>query len=99
MSAINNVTATQPSIYTTTGKSSAPQTVASSQPQPTTNDSSATISQAAKDLAAQENKVTPYSDDPRAAAAFMQNMAEKFAGLNQGRAQYASDPSNPLYAT
>lgn len=57
-----------------------------------------TISQAARDLAAQENKITPYSDDPRAAASYMQQMAEKFAGLNWQRATYANDPSNPLYA-
>lgn len=56
-----------------------------------------TISQAARDLAAQENKVTPYSDDPQAAEKFTQNMAERFAGRNQQRAMYANDPSNPLY--
>lgn len=48
MSAINFITATQPSILAATGKSIAPQT-ATSQPQPAANASSATISQAARD--------------------------------------------------
>lgn len=66
--------------------------------QSATTADSATISQAARDLAAKENKITPYSDDPRAAASYMQQMAEKFAGTNKTRATYAKDPSNPLYA-
>jgi hypothetical protein len=97
MSAINIITAMRSSIIATTGKTNASQTVAA-QPEPSANDSSATISQAAKDLVAKENKITPYSDDTRASAAFMQNMAEKFAGNNKTRAMYANDPSNPLYA-
>ncbi|HZW25355.1 MAG TPA: hypothetical protein VFF26_07720 [Gallionella sp.] len=97
MSAINFITATPPSNSVTAQKFSASQTV-SAQPEAATNDSSATISQAAKDLVAKENKIVPYADDPRAAAKFMQHMAEGFAGRNQFRAQYASDPNNPLYA-
>lgn len=97
MSIISSITATQPSISVATGKSSAPQ-AAADQPESTANDSRITISQAAKDLVAKENKITPYSDDPKAAANYMQQMAEKFAGLNKARATYASDPSNPLYA-
>lgn len=98
MSIISSITATQPSISVATGKSSAPQTVATAQPEPAANDRSITISQTAKDLVAKENKIVPYSDDPRAAASYMQQMAEKFASKNQDRAMYANDPSNPLYA-
>ncbi|MDP2779961.1 hypothetical protein [Devosia sp.] len=97
MSTVNIITAMRSSILATAGKSAASQTVAA-QPEPAANDSSATISQAAKDLVAKENKIVPYSDDPRAAARFMQHMAEGFAGKNQARAQYASDPNNSLYA-
>lgn len=97
MSIISSITATQPSI-SVAKKSGAPQVAAADQPEPTANDSNITISQAAKDLVAKENKITPYSDDPKAAANYMQQMAEKFAGLNKARATYASDPSNPLYA-
>lgn len=98
MSTVNFITAMQSSILATSGKSAASQTVATAQPEPATNDSSATISQAAKDLVAKENKIVPYSDDPQAAARFMQNIAESFAGRNRTREQYANDPSNPLYA-
>lgn len=97
MSAVNIISAMRSSILATTGKTTAAQTVAA-QSTPTANGSSATISQAAKDLVAKENRVIPYPDDPRAAANFMQNMSERFAGRNQFRATYASDPSNPLYA-
>ena len=97
MSTINIIAAMQSSILAATGKSSAPK-IATAQAEPAANDSSATISQAAKDLVAKENKIVPYSDDPRAAAKYMQHMAEGFAGKNQARAQYASDPNNPLYA-
>ncbi|MFA6921623.1 MAG: hypothetical protein WC216_07235 [Gallionella sp.] len=96
MSAINSIAATQPSIPVTSSKSTVQQTAA--QPQPVSNADSTTISQAARDLVAKENKITPYSDDPRAAANYMQGMAEKFAGANKTRAAYANDPSNPLYA-
>ena len=97
MSTVNIIAAMQSSILAATGKSSTPK-IATAQTEPAANDSSATISQAAKDLVAKENKIVPYSDDPRAAARFMQHMAEGFAGKNQARAQYASDPNNPLYA-
>ena len=97
MPAISIITAMRSSIIATTGKTNASHTVAV-QPEPSTNASSATISQATKDLVAKENKITPYSDDTRASAAFMQNMAENFAGNNKTRAMYANDPSNPLYA-
>lgn len=86
MSAIDFITATPPSNSVTARKFSASQTAATAQPESATNDSSATISQAAKDLVAKENKIVPYSDDPRAAAKFMQHMAEGFAGKNQARA-------------
>jgi hypothetical protein len=98
MSSIASIPAAQPEVVTSSGKYTAQQT-ADTQPQPAaTASSSATISQAAHDAAAQDNKITPYSDDPRAAASYLQMMAEKFAGSNQIRATYASDPSNPLYA-
>jgi hypothetical protein len=96
MSTVNFIAATQSSILATTGKSSAPQAVKQTQPEAAA--SSATISQAAKDLVAKENKIVPYSDDPQAAARFMQNIAESFSGRNWTRERYANDPSNPLYA-
>lgn len=98
MSTVNFIAATPPSNSVTARKFTASQTVVAAQPEPAANDSSATISQAAKDLVAKENRVIPYPDDPRAAAKYMQHMAEGFAGQNQVRAQYASDPNNPLYA-
>lgn len=55
MSAINIITAMRSSIPATTGKTTASQTV-TAQPEPAANDSSATISQAAKDLVAKENR-------------------------------------------
>lgn len=51
MSAINFIAATQPSILAATGKSISPQ-IATNQPQPAANASSATISQAARDALA-----------------------------------------------
>jgi len=97
MSIINSITATQSSILAATGKSSAPK-IATAQAEPAANADSASISQAAKDLVAKENKIVPYSDDPQAAARFMQNMSESLAGRNWTRERYANDPSNPLYA-
>lgn len=97
MSTVNIITAMRSSILATTGKTTTSQTV-TAQPEPVANNSSATISQAAKDLVAKENKIIPYSDDPQAAARFMQNMSESFAGRNWTRERYANDPSNPLYA-
>lgn len=102
MSTVNIITAMRSSILATTGKTTASQIIAA-QPEPAANDSSATISQAAKDLVAKdlvakENRVIPYSDDPQAAARFMQNMSESLAGRNWTRERYANDPSNPLYA-
>lgn len=69
MSSVSFITATQPSlsVTVTAGKSTAQQT-ATTQPEPAVNASSATISQAARNLAAQENKNTSlYSDAPHAA--------------------------------
>lgn len=98
MSFVSGITSTQLPTSASRIKNTAQQTLAAVQPAPAANPSSATISQAGKDLVAIENKIIPYPDDPRAAQAFMQNMAEKLAGNNKARAMYANDASNPVYA-
>lgn len=96
MSAINFITATQPSILATAGKSTAPQT-ATSQHQPAANTSSATISQAARDALAASvatSTAIPANSEPF----FKQAMADKFAGGNAIRAMIQNDPSDPQWA-
>lgn len=95
MSISNVVTASQLSIATVGRRPVVSQTA--EQPPSELAASSATISQAARDLAAQENRITISSNAPHGTT-YMQHMAEKFAGLNQQRAMMANDPSNPLYA-
>lgn len=84
MSAINSIAATQPSIPATSRKFTAQQTAATP-PQPAANTSSATISQAARDLAA-----LPTTDpslhfravvlrDAQSDPVFAKKMAEQFA--------------------
>ena len=93
MSSINSIAATPPSPFATPGKSAAQQTAA--QPQPSTTADSATISQAARDMAANaDDSAVPANSSPQ----FKQVMAEKFAGLNQQQAMIQADPSNPMWA-
>ncbi|HZW25356.1 MAG TPA: hypothetical protein VFF26_07725 [Gallionella sp.] len=96
MSDINIITAMRSSILTTS-KSTASQTIATPQPEPAANDSSATISQAARDALAASvatSTAIPANSEPF----FKQAMAEKFAGGNAIRAMIRNDPSDPQWA-
>lgn len=108
MSSVNFIPTTQSSILAATGKPTAPQ-IATNQPQPAANVSSATISQAARDALATsvantaQHPSSVKTDTGSSAISadsspvFQQFMAEKFAGGNAIKSMIQSDPSNPMW--
>lgn len=97
MSSVSFVSASQPSIFVTAGKSTAPQTAAT-QAQPNANSSSATISQAARDaLAAAQNSASSANSSATnsvdAKLAEIMNKVNKGVGLTSSELDYEQKAS------